>query len=416
VRIAVVGAGVSGLVSAYLLSKAHEVELFERNAYFGGHANTVCVEHELGPVHLDTGFVVFNQPAYPRFSRLLDELGVASQASDMSFSVSCSACGIEYSSRGMAGRLARPASMLRPGGLRLAYDILRFYRDAPRAMDDGSLECASLRDYLDSKHFGDSFRRHFIAPLAAAVWSMPPDEIESFPARYLLRFLYNHGLVGGGDRWGWRTVSGGSRAYVGAIVSRLCLARHSAPVHSVQRHAGGASLRLADGSSHDFDAVVLACHADEALAMLGDASAEEGAALGAFSYTQNRIVLHTDASFLPSKPAARASWNYQTRDCRGAGSELALTYHLNRLQSIDNGTDYCVSVNATRSIDQTDVIQEIGYTHPRYTFQTLEGQRLVTQINGSRHTYFAGAHLGYGFHEDGVESAYRVAALLGVET
>ena len=256
-KIAVVGGGVSGLVSAYLLSKAdHEVELFERDAHFGGHAHTVSVPGSQGDVHLDTGFVVYNEPAYPRFSRLLHELGVASQASDMSFSVSCHACGIEYSSRGLAGWLARPSTMLRPARLRFLWDLRRFYRDASNDTEDAALDNVTLLDYLRRRGYGDELRRHFIVPLAAAVWSMSPGAVDSFPARYLLRFLYNHGLVGSGsDNWRWRTVSGGSRSYVNAITSRLRATRSCTPVQTVQRHLDGVSLGLADGALHDYDAV-----------------------------------------------------------------------------------------------------------------------------------------------------------------
>jgi predicted NAD/FAD-binding protein len=417
VRVGVVGAGVSGLVAAYLLSRAHEVELLERNAYFGGHSNTVAVKHEGQEVGLDTGFIVYNQPAYPRFAALLAELGVATQASDMSFSVSCRACGIEYSSRGVAGWLARPRGHLRRGSLLLARDVLRFYRNAPRDMESSELAGATLSRYLQVRRYSDEFRRHFIVPLAAAVWSMPPGEVETFPAQYLLRFLYNHGLIGGGKgRWRWRSVSGGSRAYVKAITDRLgCAARVNAPVAAVRRCADGVDVCLADGRRREYDAIVLACHADEALALLADASPAEEAALGAFAYTRNQVILHTDAGLLPGRRAARASWNYLTRDCRRQDGELALTYHLNRLQSIWNGEDYCVSVNAQLAIDAAKVVSVMTYDHPRYTFRTLEGQRGVEAINGRRRTFFVGAHLGYGFHEDGVASAYRVAAMLGVQ-
>jgi predicted NAD/FAD-binding protein len=399
-------------VSAYLLSKAHEVELFERNDYFGGHSHTVDVDG----VAVDTGFIVYNEPAYPRFSKLLAELGVATQPSDMSFSVTCHACDLAYSSRGLRGMLARPRGMLRPRGVRLAIDIARFYRDAPRSMDDGSLADATLDEYLAAKRFSGEFQRHFIVPLAAAVWSMAPGEVGAFPAKYMLRFLYNHGLVGGGEgRWRWRTVTGGSRSYVQAIVSRLgCAASVSSGVRAVERDAEGVTVCLRDRSSRRFDAVVLACHADEALELMGDASTEEQEALGRFSYSSNRVVLHTDVSYLPRERAAWASWNYVTADCRRPDASLALTYHMNRLQALETRSPICISVNPQAPFSEDSAVQEMTYKHPRYTFETLEGQRRVAAINGERRTFFAGAHLAHGFHEDGVESAYRVAAMLGV--
>ena len=411
-KVAVVGAGVSGLVSAYLLSRTHEVELFERNDYFGGHSHTV----EVGGVPVDTGFIVYNEPAYPRFSRLLAELGVATQPSDMSFSVTCHACDLAYSSRGLRGMLARPRGMLRPRGVRLAADIARFYRDAPKSMDDASLALATVDEYLSRRHFSDEFRRHFLVPLAAAVWSMSPGEVGAFPAKYMVRFLYNHGLVGGGEgRWRWRTVMGGSRSYVEAIALRLREAAHvSTGVRGIERDEHGVTVCLPEGAKR-FDSVVLACHADEALALLSDASKLETEALGRFLYSKNRVVVHTDASFLPRERAARASWNYVTSDCRRADGPLALTYHMNRLQSLKTEQEVCVSVNPEASFGEHTVVQEMTYTHPRYTFDTLEGQRRIAEINARNRTYFAGAHLGYGFHEDGVESAYWVATLLGTE-
>ena len=409
-----IGAGVSGLVSAYLLSKAHDVVLYERNEYFGGHSHTVTHETVRGPVHLDTGFIVFNEPAYPRFSRLLSELDVATQPSDMSFSVSCSACGLAYSSRGFAGMLAEPKGMLKPRNLRLGVDIVRFYRDAPRSMDSEEIASMTLAQYLQRRGFSDEFRRHFIVPLAAAVWSMPPSEVDAFPARYMLRFLYNHGLVGGDKaRWRWRTVTGGSRAYVEAILARLGDRARAEAVIEVRRSDDGVSVRTAGGVA-EYDAAIMACHADEARVILGDADGEEQSALAMFEYTQNRIVLHTDDSLLPRREPARASWNYMTHDCRGE-DELALTYHLNRLQAIDSPVQYCVSVNPTARIAPEAILAEMTYTHPRYGFGTLQGQERIEALQGHRSIYYAGAHLGHGFHEDGVASAYRVADLLAVE-
>jgi predicted NAD/FAD-binding protein len=411
----VVGAGVSGLVTAYLLARKHEVVLYERNDYFGGHSHTVSLETDAGKVHLDTGFIVYNEPAYPRLSQLLSELGVETQPSDMSFSVSCHACDLAYSSRGLAGMLASPRGMIKPRNLRLGLDILRFYRDGPRSLDRPETAGLSLSEYLDRHHYSGEFRRHFIVPLAAAVWSMPPREVDGFPAQYMLRFLCNHGLLGvDKTRWRWRTVTGGSRAYVAALVRELDKAKVCCPVTSVTRRPDGVDVEVG-GTTSAFDTVVMACHADEALSALRDADAEERAALEGFAYTRNRAVLHKDASLLPAARGARASWNYVTRDCH-RGEALALTYHLNRLQAIAGPVEYCVSVNPSAQIDETKIIEEMTYTHPRYSFGTLEAQARVHGIQGRRHIYFAGAYLGYGFHEDGVESAYRVASMLETVT
>jgi predicted NAD/FAD-binding protein len=415
VRLAIVGAGVSGLVTAYLVSRAHDVVLFERNNYFGGHSHTIRHSTPEGEIALDTGFIVYNQPAYPRFSRLLAELRVPTQPSEMSFSVTCHACQLAYSSRGLAGMLARPRGMLRPQGLQLAIDVLRFYRRAPRDATRKDIRTLTLSQYLKQRRFSDEFRRHFIVPLAASVWSMPPEEVAAFPAAYLLRFLLNHGLIGDDpSRWQWRTVTGGSKAYVQAILSHLRERARGTRVCRIQRGESGVTVWTAGGASESFDAVVLACHADEALSLLTDADCLEAAALSRLTSTSNRVVLHTDETLLPAQPAARASWNYVTQDCRSRDG-LSLTYLLNRLQSIDAPRQYCVSVNPTSPIARDAVIDEMTYAHPRYTFETLAAQRQLLEINGRNGTYFAGAYLGYGFHEDGVESAYRVAALLGVE-
>ena len=412
-RIAVVGAGISGLASAYVLSRVHDVELFERNAYFGGHSHTVTVGDE-EPVHLDTGFVVYNEPAYPHFVRLLADLGVATQPSDMSFAVRCRACRLQYSSRGRAGMLSRPLSKLRPGRIRLGLDILRFYRDGPAACNDPNIAQLTVDEYVRQAGFGGEFRRHFLIPLAAAVWSTPPDETGAFPASYLLHFLCNHGLIGGQDPWRWRSIRGGSRSYVGRIIERLGeRSLLAAPVEAVLRHPDAVEL-LVNGQCRSYDAVVMACHADETRALLADRSPEEDAALACFSYTRNRAVLHTDGTLLAKDPNARASWNYHTHDCRRPGAPLALTYHLNRLQSLAGPTDYLVSVNPSLPISPEKVIQEMQYDHPRYTFRTLEGQERLRSLKDSRRTYFAGAHLGHGFHEDGVRSAIEVAKALGV--
>jgi predicted NAD/FAD-binding protein len=416
VRIAIVGAGISGLTAAYLLSRAHEVELFERNDYAGGHTNTVTLETPSGELGLDTGFIVYNETTYPGFTRLLAGLGVATQPSEMSLAVSCRPCDLEYSSRGARGMLAQPINLARPRRWRFAWDIYRFFRTAGAAMTSENLGDATLSDFISRERYGSEFRRHFVVPLVAAVWSTPPHEADAFPAQHFLRFIHNHGLIGRTRGLRWRTVSGGSQTYVKRLLAAFPgRTRLSAPVTAVRRGAADVQVMVAGGEWRTFDKVVLACHADEALALLVDPGDEERSALAAFTYTPNRIVLHTDATVLPKRKAARASWNYTTADCRRPGAPLALTYHLNRLQAIGPGVDYCVSVNPRLPICPESVIRELSYDHPRFTFETIAAQKRIEALNGERHTYFAGAHLGYGFHEDGFQSAVRVARHLGVE-
>jgi predicted NAD/FAD-binding protein len=414
-KIAIVGGGVSGLTAAYLLNRKHDIEVFEQNDYAGGHANTVLAAvggRELG---LDTGFIVYNEHTYPGFSGLLRELSVETKAGDMSISVRCRACRLEYSSRGLRGMLAQRSSVLRPARWSLGRDILRFFRDTRRVLREGSHQQATLRVFLREQRYSNEFVRHFVMPLASAVWSTPPGAVGDLPARYFLAFLQNHGIIGLQPAFVWRTVSGGSREYVRRLTASFDRrVRLSTPVRAVRRDAEGVQIVLADGRERGFDKVVLACHADQALHLLADPSDEERRALASFSYTVNRAVLHTDAAMLPRLSAARASWNYVTDDCRLAGNVLGMTYHLNRLQALDEPVDYCVSLNA--EVTPSAVLREMIYEHPAYTFGTLAAQQALSSLNGERHTYYAGAHLGYGFHEDGFQSGAGVAAMLGVPT
>lgn len=415
-KIAIVGAGVSGLSAAYLLHRAHDIVLFERNDYAGGHANTVGVAADGRDVGLDTGFIVYNEHTYPGFSSLLRELQVPTKTGDMSLSVRCHACRLEYSSRGLAGMLAQRSGVFRPDRWRLGVDILRFYRDTRRALRDSQGAAGTLAEFVHAHRYSGEFVRHFLTPLVAAVWSTPPGSIRDFPARYMLGFLQNHGIIGLQPAYAWRTVEGGSRAYVRRMTATFaCRMRLSTPVRAVRRDVDGVEVALADGSACRFDKVVLACHADEALRLLADASPAEQQALGGFAYSENHAVLHTDSSMLPVRAAARASWNYVTDDCRGPQVTLGMTYHLNRLQALDEPVDYCVSINGAAATSPRGVIREMTYAHPTYTQGTLAAQEALRRLNGVRHTYFAGAHLGYGFHEDGFQSGVRVAALMGVE-
>jgi predicted NAD/FAD-binding protein len=415
-RVAVVGAGVAGLTVTYLLSRAHDVELFERNDYPCGHVRTLKVNESGRDVALDAGFVVFNEQTYPGFTQLLRDLDVRTQAGDMSFSVACRACGLEYSSKGIPGLLAQQRNVFRPNHWQLAFDILRFYRDTERILDAGAFDDATVGSYLRARHYGGEFARHYLIPLGAAIWSAPPGELAAFPLRYCLGFLHNHGLIGRGRVHQWLTVVGGAKNYVDRMVERFPLGvRLSTPVTCVSRGPDGVRLRLGDGELRDFDRVVFACHADEALALLADASHEESHALGGFTYKTNEAVLHTAGSFLPRHERAKSSWNYQTPNCRSARDEIGVTYHLNRLQSIRSDIDYCVTLNARDRVPAGAILREMTYQHPQYTFRALEAQRALTRLNGVRHTFFAGAHMGFGFHEDGYQSAVRVAAEFGID-
>jgi predicted NAD/FAD-binding protein len=400
VRIAVIGAGISGLGAAYLLARAHDVEVFEAEAAPGGHVNTVS-HRGLG---LDTGFIVHNEPNYPLLNRLFRELGVRTQDSEMSFSVSCGDCGLEWSGR---RPFAQPRNLCSPRYARFLLEVTRWLRTAPATVDDS--EHLSLGEYVARHGYSERFRSHFLVPLTSALWSTAPARALDFPAAYAIRFFQHHGMLGFG-RFAWRTVSGGSRGYVRALVERLPGAVHTAlPVRELRRGPDGVELRTADGRARSFDRAVVATHADQALALLGDPSAEETLALSAFSYTANEAVLHTDERLLPRAPAARASWNYSVN----GSLQPTVTYYLNRLQRLEADEHYCVTLNRSGEIDPERVVMRTVYHHPVYTLETLRGQRELAALSGRRHTLWAGAHLGNGFHEDGLASGVRAAAALG---
>jgi predicted NAD/FAD-binding protein len=401
-KIAVIGSGVAGLGAAYLLSRAHEVELFEKDARAGGHVNTV--EH--AGLGLDTGFIVHNTQNYPHLNRLFAELGVQVQDSEMSFSVACGDCGLEWSGRRPFAQARNVAS---PRFHRFLLEVTRWLRTAVSTLDTS--EGLSLGQYVERHGYSERFRTHFLVPLTSALWSTAPERALDFPAAYAIRFFDHHGMLGFG-RFPWRTVSGGSRRYVETLLERFRGRAHiGLGVRAVSRGADGIELRTADGKARSFDKAVIATHADQALSLLADPSTEERSALGAFRYTANETVLHTDERFLPRTRAARASWNYQVN----GAVRPTVTYYLNRLQRLDADEHYCVTLNRAEEIDPERVIMRTVYDHPLYTLDTLRGQREVAELNGARHTLYAGAHLGNGFHEDGLASAVRAAGALGVD-
>jgi len=400
-RIAVIGSGISGLTAGYVLAQANHVTLFEADDRLGGHADT-------HPIGVDTGFIVYNERTYPLLSRLFAELGVATQPSQMSMSVRCAGCGLQYAGqRGLAGLAA---GLPRARYLRMLAEVPRFHRAARRLLDHGDRDGQVLADFLRTGGFSRYFTAHFALPLVAAVWSCPTGTALRYPARYLFAFLANHGMLSVSGSPPWRTVTGGSRRYVELAAKRLAEIRLSTPVRAVRRHPGHAEVRDAAGQTHRFDAVVIATHPDQALRLLDPPTNAERDVLSAFTYTQNTALLHTDASLLPRRPAVRASWNYQLSHCEPDRAVTRISYHMNRLQSLAGREDYIVTLGGP--VDPRQVIDRMDYAHPAYTPASVAAQRRLPGLNTSV-TAFAGAYHGWGFHEDGCRSGAAAARALG---
>lgn len=410
-RIAIVGAGISGNVCAWLLHRDHEIVLFEAESYAGGHTRTVDITLDGRNYSVDTGFMVFNDRTYPNFTRLLQQLDVPSQPSDMSFGVRCQRTGLEYQGSSLNGLFAQRRNLANPRFYGMLRDILRFNRSSTSFLREQN-DRLTLGEYLARERYGEEFVQHYLIPMTAAIWSAPPRRVLEMPARFLITFCDNHGLLQLRGRPQWRTIPGGARRYVQAMASAWNVQlRLQSPVRSVRRYEDRVELTSAAGDEIAVDCVILACHADQALQILHDARDVERELLGHFPYQANRTILHVDTSFLPRSRRAWASWNYHIP--AEANEPVAVTYDVNRLQSLGAPQPICVTLNYQDRIDASCILQTIDFEHPVFGPGTIDAQQALERINGVSRTYYCGAYLGYGFHEDGVRSALTVCRHFG---
>lgn len=421
-KIAVIGSGVSGLVAAHLLSNSryhpnpHQVELFEQADTLGGHTATVDVEHQGQRYAIDTGFIVFNDKTYPNFRQLMRDLGVLWRDTEMSFSVKDPVTNLEYNGHSLGTLFAQKRNYLRPKFYKLLFEIVRFNKAAKQALDEGQdLDRVTLDQFLQQHNFDSELQRLYLLPMVAAIWSASLAEAAAFPLGFFLRFFNNHGLLNIADRPQWHTIIGGSRSYIKPLIEPFKeQIRLGCAVSKVVRENGGVTIQCEDGSLHYFDEVIFACHSDQALQLLGDATAQERSILGAIPYQNNEVVLHTDIQVLPKRKRAWASWNYLLHDGEHAQQRpSSVTYDMNILQGIDAPETFCVTLNNTSAIDPNKILRQFTYAHPVYSVESLAARERRHEICGLNHTHFVGAYWYNGFHEDGVRSAIDVANRLG---
>lgn len=416
-NIAVIGGGVAGIVAAYLLDKKHNVTLFDRNDYLGGHTHTVEIAD--GPdtgLAVDTGFIVLNDATYPLFQKFLKQLGVATRASEMSFGFQCLQTGLTYAGTDLNGLFIQRRNLASPRFYGFLLEIARFSKKARQDLDGGEILPCTLAEYLAKGRFSTFMINNYLVPMAAAIWSTPARTVTDFPAEPFLRFFRNHGLLSFRNRPQWRTVVGGSHSYVKAFIRNFKgTLKLRSTIAGVFREADRVQVTLAGGETLFFDQVIIATHADEALRLLKDPSGNEKRLLSPWRYQLNRTVLHTDSSLLPGPKAARAAWNF-TRDADAALERpVFVTYYMNRLQGFSAHQEYCVTLNREQPFQPESVIAEMAYHHPLYTFESMATQAQLPQLNGRQRTCFCGSYFGYGFHEDAVKSAAAVGEAFGIE-
>ncbi|NIB43059.1 FAD-dependent oxidoreductase [Pseudomaricurvus alkylphenolicus] len=414
-KVAIIGAGISGLTCAYLLQDTAEITVFEAADEIGGHTATKRVNLYGQNYDIDTGFIVFNDWTYPNFIRLLDKLQVESQPTEMSFSVSCELSGLEYSGSNLNTLFAQRSNLLRPKFWNMLRDIIRFNREAVEDLDNGVIgPGTSLGQYLGEKGYGRAFAEKYLVPMGSAIWSASTDTMMNFPLQFFVRFFRNHGLLSVNNRPQWRVIKGGSKSYLKPLTQGFSNQIETGSViERVERFPNSVELVFKNGDRQSFDQVVLACHSDQALALLCDPSAGERSVLGAMPYQRNEVVLHTDARHLPARRRAWASWNYRIREQNQQSA--VLTYNMNILQGLEAAETFCVTLNDSEQIDPESILGKYNYSHPVFSLESVAASERWEEINGVNRTWFCGAYWANGFHEDGCSSGIRVAQKLGAD-
>ena len=414
-KIAVVGAGISGLLSAYLLSREHDVTLFEANNYLGGHTHTKPVQSGGKTYPVNTGFIVYNDWTYPNFIKLMDQLGVASEESEMSFSVRDENTGLEYNGTSLNSLFAQRSNLLKPAFWLMIKDILRFNKQTVAMVSNNTVsDSQTLGEFVEQNGYSDRFVNHYIVPMGAAIWSASVDVMMEFPLKFFLKFFNNHGMLSVDDRPQWRVISNGARSYIEPMIQPFKDNIHlNSPIALVKRSADEVVIKTVAGKEHTFDQVVFACHSDQALAMLEEPTQQENDILGAIPYQMNEVVLHTDRRLMPKRKLAWAAWNYHIPQRL---SEYAMvTYHMNALQNFDDAPDdFMVTLNRTAEIAPGKIIDKFNYAHPVFTMDGIAAQQRHSEINNKNRSHYCGAYWLNGFHEDGVNSALRVAESFGI--
>ena len=412
-KVAIIGSGVSGLTAAYLLREANEITIFESDNRFGGHAHTHSVEEEDGQiVNVDSGFIVHNERTYPNLLRIFRELNIETQPTEMSMSINCRGCGLQYSGgRGAKGILAQPFRLFDPRFVKMLFEVPRFYRAARKLLVSDVDNQITWGEFLSEHRFSNYFIKHYAVPVVSCVWSSGDGDSLKYPARHLFEFLQNHGMLELGNSPTWRTVVGGSKRYVDAILNLIPNARKNEAALSIRRFADHIEIKTTL-ATYNFDYAILATHANTALEILSDATSEEAKNLAAITYSKNQTWLHTDSQVLPKNPKARASWNYMMENCNASTSKVLVSYWMNLLMNLSSKRDYVVTLNGESQVDEKKVIAKMEYEHPVFTTDSLKAAKFLRSAGGPR-LAFAGAHLGWGFHEDGARSGVEAARKFG---